>query len=154
MATLANSPADVVAQLLIQLGLAVDPATTPGGPWSVHVVGQPGKPDRSIVVGNTAGKNDGRSGLDGTVWRHWGIGINVRSFEESDGWLKADAIRDALERQVRYTSVTLPAATGGHTYLVYAIADIGQVISAGKETPQSKRSLFSLNCTVTLTQTS
>ncbi len=143
-----DSPADVVRWLMVGLGLGIQPSTRSlGTPWPINTSLEPAQPDDCITIKNTVGMDDGRTMADGIPHAHFGIQIRVRSTDERTGWIKADSIRATLATQVRMISVTLPS---GSTYNVACIAHIGQVIPIGKETPNSKRNVFTLNVTLAL----
>lgn len=143
-----HSPADVVRQLLIDLGLgtAISTAGAPTGAWPVYHASAPPEPDRIITVRSTTGIDGGRSHPDGERLTHHGIQVAIRSVSESEGYIKANAIAIALDQSVRRVTVTVD----GVNYLVYCFSKVGDVIPAGKETPTSKRSLFTINPMVSL----
>ena len=136
--TLTHSPADIVRRVLIDLGLGVDPPSTP---WPVFASGEPDTPDNCITVYDTAGLDHGRSMIDGELFGHNGVQVRVRSNSHATGWTKADAIQTGMAKSVYQETVTI----SGQAYLVHAIAKIGDVLTFGKETPTSKRSLFTIN---------
>ncbi len=151
--TLSNSPAEIVRALLILLGLGTDPSpwsTGVGNPWPVIVEGEPNAPDNLLKVTDTVGHDDGRNMTEGEVNYHHGFQIKVRSSDHPTGYAKTDSIRTAIATAVGGTSVTV----GVHTYQVWCVAHIGPVLPIGKETPSSKRSLFTLNATLSVLQTS
>lgn len=138
LTTINHSPADVLRWLLIALGLGTDPAN--GGEWQVYAGNEPGTPDQVITITDTAGTPQGRLHIDGEVIATFGFQVRVRSKDHPTGWLKADAIRNALAKSVDRTQVTV----GGVAYLVPCVVRIGNVIPLGKESA-SKRSIFTLN---------
>lgn len=136
---LADSPAEIIRQLLIDLNLATVSAT-----WPVYATGEPASPDNCITVYDTVGFSDGRSMIDGELWTHYGFQVRVRSKDHNTGWLKADSIRTTLAQSVYERTV----AIDDEHYFVHCIARIGQVLPLGKERGVSERSLFTLNATV------
>lgn len=138
-----HSPADVVRWLLVLMGLGSAPG---GGDWPVFAAGEPDLPDNCITVYDTQGTDDGRSQIDGELFSHEGIQVRVRARTHPEGWVKAHAIREALAKQAYDETVV----TGGEAYLVHSINRIGNVIALGKEVPSTKRSLFTINATVSL----
>lgn len=150
--TLANSPAEIVQWLLIKLGLATDPANTSTQPWPAYSTGEPSSPDNCITVYDTTGQDFGRSQLDGEVLYHHGFQVRVRASEHPAGWIKANAIRIKLSGGVRQVVVSIPPDGTKSSYLVYNINRIGPVLTLGKETPQSRRSLFTLNAMLVVRQ--
>jgi hypothetical protein len=141
----ANSTAEIVRQLLINLNQGTDPALG-AQPWPVFDSNEPDSPDNAITVYDTQGQDDGRSSLDGEVWSHPGFQIRVRSLGFSVGWKKASAIRVALATQAINVTVTIGTAS----YWIPNIAKIGQVLRIGKEKPQALRDIFTLNALVAL----
>lgn len=145
-----RSPGYVLRQIMVDLGLGVfPPQKAVQGTWPIYHDGLPSSPDDVISVEDTDGHDDGRSMVDGTLFYHYGIQIIVRSQDGRTGWDKAEQIRQALAKQVYAHTVTLDLnSVNQQTYYVHCIAHIGQVISVGKESPTSKRSIHTLNCSV------
>ncbi len=142
--TLTYSPAQVIARLLIDLGLGSDPETA--GAWPVSSSGEPAAPDNCITVYNTQGTDGGRAMVTGELLGNYGFQVRVRAKDTETGWTKADAIQTALAESVYQETVHV----GARTYLVHAVSRIGDVFEIGKEVPTSKRSVFTINATVTL----
>lgn len=144
---LSNPPSEIVAWLIIELGLGTDPLSEPQGAWPTCSDNEPSAPDNVVTVYDTQGIDDGRTMYDGEVLRHWGFQVRVRSTDKLTGWQKTDAIRDALERQVKDNTVNVPAdiGTGVTQYHVHCIARIGQTLSIGTDAPNTKRHLHTLN---------
>ncbi len=149
---LAHSPADVVARLLVALGAGSDPEDTdsdtgrPVGAWPVSVAGEADSPDNVITCYDTAARSDGRSMIDGEQWEHHGILIRVRAKDHPTGQAKARAVRKTLDEGVLDYTITI----GGSSYLVHSFSGTS-IMTLGKEVPSSKRSLFTINCLVTIT---
>jgi hypothetical protein len=148
---LQHSPADVTAQLLRNLGLGVlgsydSSGNYNGAAWPVQSFGEPEQPDEVITVYDTAGVEEGRTMTDGQIQEHRGVQVRVRSKTFPGGWLKADSIRQALAQTVKLTQVTLE----GVNYLVGCFGKIGTIMVLGKDSPDTKRSLFTVNATVAL----
>lgn len=137
--TLVDSPAEIIRQLLIDLGLATAAST-----WPVFATGEPASPDNCITVTDTVGTSDGRSMIDGELYTHFGFQVRVRSTDHDTGWLKAAVIRTHLARSVYQRTVAMDI----QRYFIQAITNIGQVLPLGKEVAVSKRSLFTVNATV------
>lgn len=148
MRTLTHSPAEVVAKLLIDLGLGVDPTLTNPPAWSVYSTAEPDAPDRCITVRDTVGRTRPRV-MDGELQDTFGILVRVRSDRHGTGWVKADAIRANLAQSVTLREVTV----SGSRYLVYALVGIGPVLPLGSEVPNSKRKVFTVNVEAVLRQT-
>lgn len=153
LTTLAHSPAEVIRYLLIQLGLGTDPEARPQGLWPVAAAGELTTPDETITVYDTAGTGDGRTMPDGAAHEHQGFQVRVRSrTHRGGGWAKANVVRETLARSVELTTVTFTEDGVTYRYLVRCVTGIGSVIVVGKETPTSRRSIFTLNAVVALEQ--
>lgn len=146
--SLAHSPADVVRRLLIALGHGTAPSAS--GLWPIYHPDMPNAPDNAIVVRDTEGVNHGRAGPDAERAEHYGVQVLVRSNadDDTDGWVKANAVAIALDEDAFDASVTI----GASTYCVYTINRTGPVIPLGKELPPSKRYLFSINALASIRQ--
>ena len=147
--TLANSPAEVVQRLLIELAVATDPDLATVLPWAAYFSREPdqGAPESCITVYDTTGQADGRTFPDGESVTHHGFQVRVRSTNARQGWVRADLIRDKFSRSVEANVVAVPASadTPAATYLVHAVVRIGNVIAIGKDKPRTGRNLFTLN---------
>ena len=146
---LTHSPADVVRRVLIALGLGTDPSLSPQQSWPVFSDGEPDRPDSVITVYDTAGKRKGRTMTDGEVQEYHGIQIRIRSSAHSAGYLKARALAIALDGDVYQETVTI----GSKTYLIHQLSRTSDVLRLGKESPVSKRCLFTINALAMVRQT-
>lgn len=142
--TLKHSPADIIGGLLIFLEVGTGPEDN--DLWPVFVAGEPARPDNCITVYDTQGQDDGRAMVDGELIDHNGFQIMIRAKDHRTGYLKADEIRTALAKLTYNVSVYLDSSV----YLVYCVTKIGQILCLGKESPTSKRSLFTINAMVPL----
>lgn len=136
------SPADVVAQLLVDLGLCSGPGGV--GEWPVFVAGEPSSPDEAVTVYDTAGTAFGRSMATGARSENPGVQVRVRARDHRTGWAKARQIARSLDEDALWRAVTVGAAA-------YCVQDFGRtsdVLALGKEVPNSKRSLFTVNGTL------
>lgn len=145
LTTLTHSPAHVVRQLLIDLALGV---ATDGEPWVVKASAEPDVPDEVITVFDTAGQSDGRVMVDGELQEHQGIQVRIRSKDHPTGWARADRVQSELARNVYDRTVHV----GSEAYLVHSLNQIGPILALGKDSPNSKRSLFTVNMVVSLKQ--
>lgn len=145
---LQDSAADVIRHLLIQMGHGVLPSTrVVGTPWPISASKELPSPDETITVKNTQGSDDGRMMGNGRLVYHYGMQVRIRALDEQTGWVKAETLRAALAESVKRTVV----AVGANSYKVHAVTHIGPVIPIGDETPQSKRKVFTINCTAAIT---
>jgi len=137
---LTNSPAAVIQQLIIDFGLGT--AVADDDDWPVFLSTTVDSPDNCLTVYDTTGMHDGRHMVNGEVQEHHGFMVRVRSKRYSVGWSKAHVIAIAFDEQVRYTGVVI----GTSTYSVREINRASGPIHLGKEVPENKRHLFTLNC--------
>src|SRR5687768_852739 len=90
-----HSPAEVVAQMLIDLGEGSDPASD--GAWPCGYSSEPADlPDNRITVYDTTGADFGGSMIDGELWGTFGIQVRVRAATHGVGWTKLQGIQDVL----------------------------------------------------------
>lgn len=134
-----HSPAEVIRWLLVALGLGTDPNLALA--WPIYATNEPNEPDDCITLYDTTGTQDGRSMVDGELFQHFGFQVRVRSTDHRTGWVKAEAIRQALAKSIYQNLVS----RDGSRYLVWCAAKISMVLVIGKDTPRSKRSLFTVN---------
>lgn len=151
---LTNSPADVIRWALINAGGGTLPSA--GGDWPIAAWQESDTPDNFVTLYDTSGTLDGRVHNDGEIQEHPGIQIRVRSGNPNDGNEKIRQLIDICDKQFRNTLVTCPNLVGVGTtlYLVYAMTRKGTVLSLGKDTPQTKRALYTVNYIVSLKQLS
>jgi hypothetical protein len=147
---LAHSPADVVRQVLIDLGLGSDPDADPAQAWPVFAAGEPASPDEVVTVYNTSGVTSGRTAPDGERQEHHGLQVRVRSRGPDRGAVKANALAVGLDQQVHNKTVTLGTAR----YVVRAVTRTGGLLDLGEDDPNSKRYLITFNAIVALRQLS
>lgn len=145
--SLEHSPADVIRQLIVDLGHGTAPADA--GSWPAYVGQKTDSPDATITVYDTAGKNGGREMIGGVRFEHAGVQVLVRATEHRLGYTKAQAIATALDEGVAYTGVTVASTD----YVVYAITRTSNVLAIGKE-EDTNRDLFTINAIVALRQLS
>jgi hypothetical protein len=153
---LTHSPADIIAKVLIDLSLGLEPPTTP---WPVFVSNEPDVPDNCITTYDTLGKSSGRTNYDGEQQEHHGVQVRVRSINHPIGFTKARAIAIALDQSVYDMVVSI----GSVSYLVHCVNRQGDIISLGKEvtvsgykseSPSSRRQIFVINTFVSVREVS
>jgi len=145
--SLDHSPADVLRRVLIALGVGTDPAL--GGSWPIFAAGEPDKPDSAITVYDTTGTQQGRTHTDGEVQEHHGVQVRIRAASHSAGYAKARDVATALDRDLYQEIATLGAAR----YMIHAATRTSDVLTLGRESPTSKRTLFTLNAVLSVRQT-
>jgi len=138
------SAGDVVARLIVQLGLGTDPQAN--GLWPVYSEGEPPTPDDVITVYTTDGVDSPRTMPDGELNGTDGLQVRVRSVRHDSGFEKASEIASALTDASLVRRITV--AVDGVDHLVHSVDYVGNVIPLGKESPSSRRSLFTINAQV------
>lgn len=144
---LTHSPAEIIRNLLVNLGVGTLPSA--GGTWPISADQRLDTPDNVMTVNDTDARKDGRSMPTGEVFEHPGIQIEVRSGTRGAGFTKAKAVATLLDEEVYNETVTI----SGKSYTITNVSRSGGVMSLGKETPTSKRYLFTINAVVTITAT-
>jgi hypothetical protein len=143
---LTHSAANIVRQLLTNLGETTAPADNAN--WSGFYSFEPEERDRVVTVFDTAGILRGRTHVDGETQVHYGLQVRIRSEEYGTGYTKAEEIAVALDTQTHLSTVVI----GSTTYTVYAFTRLGTVLAIGREAPNSKRSIFTINGLASITQ--
>lgn len=156
---LKHNPSEAMRQLLIDHGVASDGTTGysdvngtvryTGSEWPCFSTNEVDTPDETITVYDTQGTDDGRSHVDGIQEYHPGIQVRVRALGAISGRQKAEDVRHFLE-QLYQNVVHVDAAV----YTVWNAAKIGNCISVGTEAGKSKRVIYTVNCTLAITQVS
>lgn len=141
---------DIVRQLLIDLTLAVDatgqysPGTPPlytGSPWPAFADNEPASPDNCLTAYATAPQHDGRSMVDGEVWRHWGFQVRLRSTTQPVGAVKVAAVENTLNESVYRRTVTVD----GVPYWLHCLTSTLVMDYRGTQAPSDKRWLWFMN---------
>ncbi len=149
--SLTHSPADVVRNLIMDLGDGTAPSA--GEDWPVYVGQEPDRPDSVITCYDTAGEMQGKTMIDGEVQERYGVQIKVRDADFHDGQKKAREIAVALDPvTLRSVEVGTDAGTGGDTYLVMEMTRRSGPLSLGKDVTTSKMNLFTINFVVAMQQ--
>lgn len=140
----AHSPAEVVQQMLIDMGIGTD--ITQNGTWPVASTTEPDEQDNVITVYDTQGTDDGRIMVDGTADVHHGIQVKIRAYDHKTGYVKAKEVRANL-----LTVLNRLVSLENNLYLVECLTKVGDVLVLGQDAPNSKRRAFTLNMTVPIT---
>lgn len=138
MALLHHSPSDIVATLIVQLGLGTD-----GGDWPVWVDLEQDKPDEAITVQNTLGIYHGRTWPDSKGNEHYGFQVRVRGKISPEAWDKIKSIVEDFDR-VKNETVSI----GTYQYLVATLKRTGGVMPLGRDIASSFRTVFVVNFTI------
>lgn len=133
--TLYHTPADIVAQLIADLGLAdIEPAGTPITGWTVFPLHMPESPDQAIQVKDTAGRVHNRVHVTGIAGEHYGIQILARSAQDpATPYKRIKLILEYFDSQVNRDLVVLDDSGTNRTYRVNAVTRTGPAIPAGND---------------------
>lgn len=141
--TLLHSPAQIVAQLLVDLSLGNAPNVGGSQPtWPVFVDNEPNSPNDLITVTDTLGISFAKDAF-GDRNEHHGVQVKVRGGTHGAGWPKARAIAIAFDGIVEPAIVTV----GGTDYCVGMVRRTGDVLRLGPE-PNSTRRGYTVNAVV------
>jgi hypothetical protein len=137
-----SSPADIVRQLLLDLGLSAS-----AGKWVTYVGFLPDTPDNALCVYDTAGIPDGRIMRTGRQIVHEGIQIRVRGLSYPEVWVKAKMIAVGLDALHK----VLVALSSAEAYTLLNVSRTGDIIPAGiEEEGGRRRHHFTVNAVVTI----
>ncbi len=145
MNALLHSPAEIARQMLVDGGLAQD---TQLGDWQIWSTNEHDSPDRSITVYDTTGTEDGRVMVTGELQDHFGLQFRIRTDVHPVGALKAKLLRDFISESIRDKWVTVD----DQAYVVHSLNRIGNILYLGADAPNSKRRLFTVNATISLSR--
>jgi hypothetical protein len=141
---LQHSPARVVQQMLVDLGLAAAPATPPAAhpEWACFYDSLPSSPDKVVVVTDTQGVPHRNDGFGNRTVYH-GIQIRVRAGTHDPGWNRANLIATTLDDTRNPVGVEVE----GVNYCCAFVKLTGDVLRMGPEQNSTRRS-FSINALV------
>jgi hypothetical protein len=132
-----HSPAEIIAQLMVDLGLAdfEDPDLEPLTGWTVFPLHLPESPDQAIQVKDTHGRLHRRAHVTGIMGEHYGLQLLARSAQDpATPYLKMKAILHFFDTEVNRELVTLEDSDGvEQTYRVNAITRTSMPLPAGKD---------------------
>lgn len=143
---LTHSVNEILRRLLINNGQGTLP--TANGSWPIGIE-RHDTPDNCVTITETTGRSDGRTMTDGEVIEHPGVQVEVRSAIRNTGFTKAKALATYCDESIYNSGVTIE----GKSYNVINVSRVGVVMSIGRETPESRRELFTFNAVVTIVQT-
>lgn len=136
-----HSPADILRELLISLGIGVDPDDGTDANWPIFATQEPNLPDNVITVYNSDGISHGREQIGGEQQYHHGIQVRIRATTTEVGNVKAYAVKQCFDETIYQNAVTL----GEYSYLVHALSKTSNVIELGPEAPVSERVILVIN---------
>lgn len=152
---LSNSPAEVIRELLLNLSLGVFPDQRTPADWSIYDNGEPDLPNHCITVYDTQGRDHGKT-FDGERQEHYGCQIKIRADEKPTANTRARNIATTLDAVTRYP-VDIPVRdniTPSGMYTVYAVSRSANVIYNGKDKPNGRRHVYTLNILASIRQRS
>jgi hypothetical protein len=148
--TLSHTPAQVIRQLMIDLGLGANGGLV----WPIYAEESPDKPDNCITVRTTGEVSQGRFQIGGEEQTAYSLQIIVRALHHQLGATKVNAIKVTLSQSVQLTNTTVTddesSGTATQTYTVYSISRRSGPFFLSA--PPSDRKLWSYNIQATLTQ--
>lgn len=146
-----HPPGKIIQKLLIDLGhgTALSAAGATTGTWPVYYGTLPDSPDNAICVTDTEPMQHGRDMAVGQRCEHPGFQVLVRCDNIVSGYIKAQDIAVALDKDVYQETVLLD----GNTYSVQAVTRTSGVFSIGLEIGSTRRRLYSVNATASLCMT-
>lgn len=151
---LQHSPARIIGQLLVDNGYGTDPENTVGGEWPVYIGGDPDRPDNTIKIIDTQGRDNGY--LQTGELEEWhGLQITIRCTDYELGRYKAHQIAtflDAVLNEAVNVDDAAPTGTGTDvaSYKVTSVVRTSGPISLGTDTPGGRRQLFTTNILASL----
>lgn len=146
---LSHTPAEILRQCLIDLGVATDQEDEQ--PWPAFYALLPGRPDEVITVQNTQGTLDGRLMDEGEYVEHPGFQARLRSRYQRTGWLKAQEVWNTLSA-IRRQPVTLPhpETEVDVDYTIQSVTLTAPIAVLGQDPDNERRENFTINGRITL----
>ena len=143
-----HTPAEIITQLLDDLGLADIEDTGTGVPltgWTVFALHMPENPEQALVVKDTAGRIFGRANPDGVTAEHYGVQITARSSQDpATPYLKIKRLMEYFDTEVIRDQVTLYDYTNS-VNRVYRVNSVMRVATAFPSGNDGRRFFFSGN---------
>ncbi len=146
-----HEPCRIIRQAIIDV-IGEGVGTAGNAQWRVFYDREPDGPrgkvnDNIITVIGTQGRDNGRNHNDGEREEQHGIQIIVRTNDSLAGAKKARDIAVKLDKNVKWSSVTI----GSATYRIWSVNRTSAVLPLGKD--EDGRYRFSINAVVPLEQT-
>lgn len=142
-----HTPAEIIAQLMDDLGLANLETTGTADPdtdWTVFPIHLPESPEQAILVKDSMGRLHRRSHPTGVAGEHYGIQILARSSQDpATPYRKVKDVLQCFDTEVNRDEVTLSDEDDvDRVYRVNAITRVSTVAPAGND---GRRFLYSGN---------
>lgn len=152
--SLTHSPAKILQQLLIDLGVVASVAS--GNSWPCFHSLEPDSPDQCVTTYDTEGRTGGRVAFGETLEVH-GVQIRIRALDVETGNSKINDIVTAMDDDVNRNLVTVSGVgpvVVSKTYRVHAISRSGSISRFGLESPTSERTIWTVNFIMSVTAVS
>lgn len=148
MPTLVHSPAEILAHLLVRVGqcTTVDDDGQTTGDWPVSANIERREPDACVTVYDTEDSSWLVRDLTGDVTGPEPFQLRVAAATNRIARAKAASIYDYLSRTLDRQFVTVES----RYYEVQCCDNFRKILTLGKETPTSKRSVVVFNAAVTI----
>jgi len=141
---LRHSPSDIIRHLLVNIGVGSLPSDNLE--WPIYDSLENDSPDNAITIYCSSGVPMGRQQTNGVIPQQYGVQFRIRANSTVFGYRKASEIEATIDTVVLNNTVTVDS----ETYVVKCINRKGTVISLGAESPQTKRTIYTLNALATL----
>lgn len=144
--SLDHPPSDIIRQMIADLSVGT---TSQSADWSIFNSDKPDEPDKILTIYDTTPILQGITQVNGEVQGFYGIQIEIRGTTFSNAWTKAKTAYTNLD-PILNQLVTVDSTD----YIVHNMNRVSGPIPVGKEVPQSKRDLITLNYTCSIRQNS
>ena len=156
-----DSPAAVIAQALIDKGVAYDPSGTASS-WQISVDSSLDSPDDALEVHNTDPMFQARNQITGNMEGFHAFQLTVRSVDPEKAWTMANRIArdfDLLPSQnsesINYTNPTVVHQDStSSNYSIGAVTRKSGPMYVGHDMSSSRRTIYTINAIVPILQNS
>lgn len=141
----ARSPAYILQQYLVSIGLVKMPPVAAGVIWAAFVGSQPDDSDLCVTLYDSTGLMDGRYMNPGSTIDHPGIQIRVRALDYMTAYNMIALITNTLD-----VISNVPITLGdGSKFTIKAVNRRGTILSLGED-KERHRQMFVYNATISL----
>lgn len=137
------SPAELVAQYMIDSEKVGDADKDPQPAWPVYVGHMPETPDNCVMISNSSGMQDGRHMEDGERVSHPGVSFRIRCSDYGVGFSKAEELALTADA-ANWTDVMV----GELLFKLYNVKRLNDVIDIGVDSSSRRRRLFTFSATI------
>lgn len=145
VAGLDHSPSDIVRHLLCEIGIGDLPSDNPSE-WAIFESMENDQPDNCITVYCTSGILMGRIQDNGLYKEQYGLQFRVRANSTVEAYRKINEISATIDTVVLENTITIDSSI----YTIISINRKGGILSLGKESPTTKRSIYTLNAVASI----